>query len=275
MEGALRTVGRLAWAEGGAEHERRLQAIVVDPHERVAEPVDAAVAPVAGGGVRANGGRLTRLPGVDRRRNTRHEPVREAGAAPWVVALGQQILQIGKRRPPLEGIRPAHRVHDAVTAREQKAALAPDSALDRSDRRPGIVPVGHDRLEAANPAVLDVIAQEATALGEVDCDRPLHLLPASAEGKQPDRYSHRGQARKREQDQTSGPPWWRAARWIVRLSYGWMTNFFEPVDLLPLMSVASHLNVVVWVMWNTSPGSRGPVESHSVDVAFGADPSVV
>ena len=54
-----------------------------------------------------------------------------------------------------------------------------------------------------------------------------------------------------------------------------MTNFFEPVESLPLMSVASHLNVVVLVMWNTSPGSRGPVESHSGDVAFGVDPSVV
>ena len=59
-----------------------------------------------------------------------------------------------------------------------------------------------------------------------------------------------------------------------RFSYLIM-NFCESIDVLPLMSVASHRNVVVSVMWNTSPGSRGPVESQSGDDAFGLDPSVV
>ena len=164
-----------------------------------------------------------------------------------------------------------------MTAREQKAAFAPDGPLDRRDRRPGVVPVAHDRLEAADPAVLDVIAQEAAALAEVDCDWPFRTLVASAKGKQSNRYGYHDQPREGEQDQTSGPPWWRAARWTGVLSYGvlLMTNFFEPFDWLPLMSVASHLNVVDSVMWNTSPGSRSPVESHSGDVAFGVDPSVV
>ena len=52
-------------------------------------------------------------------------------------------------------------------------------------------------------------------------------------------------------------------------------NVFEPVETLPLMSVARHRKVVVLSTWNVSPGSRGPVESHSVELAFGADPSVV
>ena len=41
------------------------------------------------------------------------------------------------------------------------------------------------------------------------------------------------------------------------------------------MSFASHLNLVVLVMWKTSPGSRGPVESQSGDDSVGFDPSVV
>ena len=41
------------------------------------------------------------------------------------------------------------------------------------------------------------------------------------------------------------------------------------------MSVASHLNVVVSVRWNTWPGSRGPVESHSGESSFGFEPSIV
>ena len=41
------------------------------------------------------------------------------------------------------------------------------------------------------------------------------------------------------------------------------------------MSVAIHRKVVVVVTWKTSPGSRGPVESHSVDDEVGSEPSVV
>jgi hypothetical protein len=47
------------------------------------------------------------------------------------------------------------------------------------------------------------------------------------------------------------------------------------VDVLPLMSVASHRNVVVVEMWNTWPGSRGPVESHARDDDVGVEPSIV
>jgi hypothetical protein len=49
----------------------------------------------------------------------------------------------------------------------------------------------------------------------------------------------------------------------------------EPVETLPLMSSASHLNVVDWVRWNTWPGSRGPVESQSGDWLVGCEPSIV
>ena len=217
---ALRAIGRHLRAESGAEGERRLQPVVVDPHERMPEPVDAAVAPVAGRLVRADRRRLARLPRIDRRRHARDEPVREARTAAGIVAPRQVVLQVGERRILLERVGPPDRVHDAVAAREQKAALPPDGPLDRRDRRPGVVPVAHDRLEAADPAVLHVVAQEAAAFAEVDCDWPFRTLAAPAKGKQPDRYGYRDEPREREQDQTSGPPWWRAARWIVVLSYG-------------------------------------------------------
>jgi hypothetical protein len=73
----------------------------------------------------------------------------------------------------------------------------------------------------------------------------------------------------------SGPP--RGEPLVVESRPGYLaiTNFAEPVETLPLMSVARHLNVVVVVTWKTSPGSRGPVASHSVDELVGADPSVV
>ena len=56
---------------------------------------------------------------------------------------------------------------------------------------------------------------------------------------------------------------------------GVITNCSEPLDTLPLMSSASHRNVVVSVRWKTCPGSRGPVESHSGELLVGRDPSVV
>ena len=52
-------------------------------------------------------------------------------------------------------------------------------------------------------------------------------------------------------------------------------NVALPVATLPLMSSARHLIVVVSSRWNTSPGSRGPVESHSADCSVGFDPSIV
>jgi hypothetical protein len=54
-----------------------------------------------------------------------------------------------------------------------------------------------------------------------------------------------------------------------------ITKRSDPVETFPLMSFAIHLNVVVLVTWNTWPGSRGPVESHSDDDSVGFDPSMV
>ena len=52
-------------------------------------------------------------------------------------------------------------------------------------------------------------------------------------------------------------------------------NVRSPNDVLPLMSVARHRNVVVLVMWKTWPGSRGPVESQAVELSVGVAPLVV
>src|SRR5919199_1586174 len=59
------------------------------------------------------------------------------------------------------------------------------------------------------------------------------------------------------------------------VAYLLIWNVSLPVDALPFMSVAIHRNVVVCVRWNVSPGSRGPVESHSFDAAVGLEPSIV
>ena len=115
--------------------------------------------------------------------------------------------------------------------------------------------------------------------------RPLHSSRSTATGpsalsspprraEQPGHYRYRDQPRERKQEEASGPPR-RAARSIVILSYGLIWNVLDPVETLPLMSVASHRKVVVELTTKDWPGSRGPVESHSVEVLFGADPSVV
>ena len=52
-------------------------------------------------------------------------------------------------------------------------------------------------------------------------------------------------------------------------------NVALPVVWFPAMSVASQRNSVVVVTTKLWPGSRGPVESQSVDVLLGFDPSVV
>ena len=91
----------MPWPERAAEGERGRQVVVVDPHERVAEAVHAAVAPVPRACVRADGGGASRgrrgsIDGAD----ARDETVREPGAAARIVAPRQLVLQVGERETP-------------------------------------------------------------------------------------------------------------------------------------------------------------------------------
>jgi hypothetical protein len=54
-----------------------------------------------------------------------------------------------------------------------------------------------------------------------------------------------------------------------------IVNDWLPDDGLPLMSVAVQRNLVMLVRWKTSPGSRGPVESHVGKLDVGLEPSIV
>ena len=55
-----------------------------------------------------------------------------------------------------------------------------------------------------------------------------------------------------------------------------MTKLAERTsDMLPLMSLAIHLIVVVWSNRNTWPGCRGPVAFHVVEDVMGVEPSSV
>ena len=80
--------------------------------------------------------------------------------------------------------------------------------------------------------------------------------------------------RRRPPRREGGRPGSRAALPFVVLTY-LIVNVALPVVWFPAMSVASQRNSVVVVTTNDWPGSRGPVESQSVDVFEGFDPSVV
>ena len=82
---ALGAVRRGARAELPAHLQRRLDLVVVEPHERVPEAVRAAVALVAGLGGGAELDRHRRALALDLRRDRGHEAVRVAGRAAGVV----------------------------------------------------------------------------------------------------------------------------------------------------------------------------------------------
>ena len=246
----------------------------MDAHERVPEPVDAAVALVPRPGLGAHGRGVLGPPEIERRRDARHQPVCEPGAAPGVVAPRQVVLHARERHPGVLGVRPPDGVHEAVAALQEEPALAPGGSLDRLHRRPRIVAAGDERLELAQVAVARGLREEPTALLHRDSTDGRVSVVA---GQDEDRRRHHGnEGRQAEQEEESGPP--RRAALLVRCRYGLparMTNCSTPWPTLPLMSVAVHLNVVVVETTNDWPGSRGPVESHSGDVSVGFDPSVV
>ena len=267
----LGAVGRRSGSERTAQRQRGRQVVVVDAHERVSETVHAAVAAISGAGVRADLGRLARPPRIDRRRDARHEPVREPGTAAGIVTAREHVLQVGERQALVDRVRPPDRVHDPVAAREHEPALRSNRRLDRRHRRARVVPACDDALEGADQAVLGRVGQQSTTGAEVDrggrrlaadAAREQHRGRARAPPRRAPRRPGRGAARR-------GPP----SLYLV-LTY-LIVNVALPVVWFPAMSVASQRNSVVVVTTNDWPGSRGPVESHNVDVLLGFDPSLV
>ena len=270
--GALRAVRR-GLAERAAQVERGLEPVAVEAHERMAEPVDAAVALVAGACVLADRSRLARPPYIDRRRDAGHEPVGEACAATGVVAARQHVLQVGELEIAVERVRAPDGVHDAVAVREHETALRSHRALDRRHRRPRVLAVSDDLAERPRQALLRRLREKASAGPEVDGgDRLVAAVPREQDDGDGD---HGRRAERGGEKELGGPPWRAAQRFLRR--YFLIRNFAWPVDVFPLMSVAIHLNVVVAETTNDSPGSRVPVELHSsaVDDDAGFEPSVV
>ena len=267
--GALRAVRR-GRPECAAEGKRRRQAVAVDPHEGVPETVNAAVAAVARARVRANGRRLARPPDVDRGRHPCDEPVREPGAAARVVTAREHVLEVAEREALVHGVRPPNRMHDPVTVGEHEAALPPDRPLDRGHRRPRVARVCHEQLEFPGNAVARRLGKHAAAAAEVDGGgRAVGVVPR----EQGDRRDQSRGAERRGKKEEGGPEP-RATLPFVVLPY-LIWNVALPVVWFPAMSVASQRNSVVSVTTNDWPGSRGPVESHNVDVLLGFEPSVV
>jgi hypothetical protein len=237
--GTLRTVGsRLA--ERAAQAEGRLQAVAVDAHEGVPEAMDAAVALIPRSRVRAERRRLVGLPDVEPWSHARDEAVREPGAAAGIVAARQHVLKIRERELPCERVRPTDGVHDAVAVREREAALPPDRGFDGLDLGPWIVPIVDEDGERPGVAIPRCIAQQPVAVVEPDCSRS---LVAAVIAQREDGGRPRGESGEAEEKEQGGPPS-RAARASVARLY-LIVNFACPVETLPLMSVASHLNVVV------------------------------
>ena len=159
-----------------------------------------------------------------------------------------------------------------MAARQNGATFVPDDPLDRGDSRPRIVLALHLLAELGRPAVARGVGEEPAAALDVEGRGRLGVL-VSPEQKQRERNREGDKACEREQEKASGPPW-RTARRSGILPY-LIWNFACPVETLPLMSVAIHRKVVVVLTTNDCPGSRGPVESHSVEDDVGFEPSVV
>ena len=161
-------------------------------------------------------------------------------------------------------------MHDTVAVREYEAALSPDLGFDDLDLGPRVVAIGHECRELLRVAAPRRVGQETAARVETDRRRELVTLPAQRDEEDGRRRGQNGEGEENE----PGGPRSRAARTAVAGLY-LIVNFACPVETLPLMSVAIHLNVVVDETTKDCPGSRGPVESQSVDELVGFEPSVV
>ena len=198
------------------------------------------------------------------------ETVGEPGAAARVVAARQPLLQVAQVELLLQRVRPPHRVHHAVAVREDEPSFGAHRVLDRRHRGARVVTAVDDLLERPGEAVARCVGQERPARSELD--RRGRLVAAAAREQDGGRDERRGTERGGEQDE--GGPARRAALPFLVLRY-LIWNVVLPVVWFPAMSVASQRNSVVFVTTNDCPGSRGPVESHNVDVLLGFDPSVV
>jgi hypothetical protein len=157
-----------------------------------------------------------------------------------------------------------------VAVGEHEAALVPDCPLDRRDRRAWVVSAGDEPLELLRDAVTRRLGEEAAAPVEVDGGGgDVTSVPSKEYDRRKD-----GGAAERGGEKEEGGPEPRTALAFVPLPY-LIWNVALPVVWFPAMSVASQRNSVVVVTTNDWPGSRGPVESHSVEVLSGFDPSVV
>ena len=152
-----------------------------------------------------------------------------------------------------------------------KPRSRPHGRLDRRHRRPRIVPAFDDAFERADQAVPGRVGEQPTAGAEID-GFGRRIVAAAAREQHRGRHERRRAERGGKQEEEGGPA--RAALLVLALPY-LIVNVALPVVWFPAMSVASQRNSVVVVTTNDWPGSRGPVESHNVDVFDGFDPSVV
>jgi hypothetical protein len=156
-----------------------------------------------------------------------------------------------------------------VTAREHEATLRPYGSLDRCHLRARVVTARDGALELADEAALRRLGQQPPAGAEVD---RFGRIVAAAAGEQ-DRGREDRRSSERGGKQKGGGPARATPLFLVPLYL--IVNVALPVVWFPAMSVASQRNSVVVVTTKLWPGSRGPVESQSVDVLLGFDPSVV
>ncbi len=134
-----------------------------------------------------------------------------------------------------------------MTARKQRPSFPPSDALDRRDRRARVVAPLHQRPEGTRPALPRRVRQQATTSCHIDRSERLVAVPTPGQHRNRHAYD---ESRRREREEEGGP----AARATLALLALWryflIWNFACPVDVLPLMSVASHLNVVVELTTN-------------------------
>ena len=156
-----------------------------------------------------------------------------------------------------------------MAVREREAALPPDRGFDDFDLWTWVVAIVDEDGKRPRIAIPRRVGQETAAVVEPDCRRSLVAIIAQRE----EDGRRRGESGEGEEKEQGGPPS-RTARASVAGLY-LIVNFACPVETLPLMSAASHLKVVVELTTKDWPGSRGPVESQSVDELVGFEPSVV
>ena len=215
--GALRAVGRDLRAERGAQLQRRLELVLVEAHEGVAEAVHAAVALEARAGAVAGRDGLARIARVDVGRHAGDEPVREPGRTARVVVGGQVVHQRGERHPGVAGVGAPDGVHDDVAVLEQEAALAARRVVDAGDRRPRVLDAVDHRQELTRVAAARVVVGEVAAVLDLEraqLRRRLGLVPAQRDGE---RDAHREQAGGRHGEgerQAAVHPWYSATTFL-------------------------------------------------------------